>query len=172
MLFRSLALCSQGDRGVDRSSAANNHGLDYCALFRHSGEIKHLETAISSFRDALSIIHHPGRATFLENLSDALFTRYIQLGQMNDLEGAIESQRLVLESDELRHITRVHALLDLARSLTIHFKRSGYVEFRTEAISRYLAVLDIEPNSSCAHTIALGNLGAVMLDGVDRKSVV
>jgi tetratricopeptide (TPR) repeat protein/CHAT domain-containing protein len=165
---QALALCSQGNRGVDCSSTANNYGTDYYALFGHSGqpEIEHLETAISSFRDALSIIDHPRRAIFLENLGAALWTRYIQLGQMSDLEGAIESQRHVLESDELRHATRVHALIDLGNSLTMHFLRFRYDDFRKEAISRYLAVLDNEADSSFGRSVTFGNLAAIILAGL------
>ena len=133
---QSLALCSQGNR-VDRSSVANNLGYDYYSLFNHSGQIEHLETSISSFRDALSINDHPGRAIFLENLAATLLIRYIQLGQMSDLEGAIESQRHVLESDELPHATRVNSLIGLGNSLTMHYLRFRYVSFRKEAISRY-----------------------------------
>ena len=162
---QALALCSQGNRG-DRSFVANNLGLDYNALFNHSGQIEHLEKAISNFRDALSIIDHPGRAIFLENLAAALLTRYIQLGQMSDLEGAIESQRHVLESDELRHATRVNSLIDLGNSLTMHFLRFRYVAFREEAISRYRAVLDTEMKSPLGRSLTLGNLASLIVGGL------
>ena len=157
---QALAIFSQGNHGVDRSRVANNLGLDYNALFSHSGQIEHLETAISSFRDALSIIDHPCRAIFLENLAAALFTRYTQLGKMSDLEGAIESQRHVLDSDGIPHATRVNALIDLGNSLTTHFLRFRYVEFRKEAISRYREVLD---TSNYGRSLTLGNLAALML---------
>jgi Na+-translocating ferredoxin:NAD+ oxidoreductase RNF subunit RnfB len=83
-----------------------------------------LEDAISSHREALTLCPpgHPNRSISLNNLANALSTRFEQSGRMEDLEDAISSHREALTLCPPGHPDRSSSLNNLANALSTRFE--------------------------------------------------
>jgi hypothetical protein len=85
------------------------------------GRNEDLEDAISSHREALTLHPpgHPDRSSSLNNLANALQTRFEQLGRVEDLEDAISSHREALTLRPPGHPDRSSSLNNLANALLL-----------------------------------------------------
>ena len=104
-------------------------GLEALDEYKSSGRPELLETAVSTFRDAVTVIPpgHPDRAVTLSNLGAALFTRFEQTGDFADLDAAITVGRGAVTATPEDHPNGPRYLSNLGNSLRTRYERVGDV---------------------------------------------
>ena len=86
---------------------------------------------------------HPDRSSPLNNLANALRTRFDQSGQREDLDEAISFHREVLELLPALHHIRSCSLNNVATALRARFEQSGQRKDLDEAISFHREALEL-----------------------------
>ena len=125
-----------------------------------AGLAVHLEEAIVLGREALDLRPqgHPDRARSLYNLAVHLFSRYKQLGAMEDLDEAIALDREALDLRPQGHSGRSKSLNSLAADLSSRYKQLGAMEDLDEAIVLDREALDLRPQGHPDRSMSLYNL--------------
>ena len=84
-----------------------------------------MDDAIIYYQSGLDLCPpgHPGRASSLSNLANALQTRFDQFGNLSDLNEAIFNHRGTLDLTEPAHPYRAACLTAVANALLIHLNR-------------------------------------------------
>ena len=101
---------------------------------------------------------HPGRLSLLNNLANALRTRFDQLGQREDLDEAISLHRGALELRTAPHPDRPGSLNNLANALRRRFDQLGQREDLDKAISLHRQALELFPAPHPDRPSSLNNL--------------
>ena len=82
----------------------------------------------------------------LNNLANAVSTRFRQLGRMEDLEEAITCHRQALVLLPYRHHSRSMSLNNLANVVSTRFEQLGRMEDLEEAITCHRQALALLPH--------------------------
>ncbi|KAJ7834472.1 hypothetical protein B0H14DRAFT_2590895 [Mycena olivaceomarginata] len=114
-------------------------------LFEQTGQLADLEESIAFHRQALELRpgSHPDRSSSLNNLANALSTRFRQTGQLADLEESIAFHRQALELRPGSHPDQSSSLNDLANALSTRFRQTA---------------LELRPGSQPGQSNSLDNL--------------
>ena len=115
---------------------------------------------ITYHREALSLrpSGHPDRSPSLGNLADALFARYMQLGNMENLEEGITYYREALSLRPPGHLDRSTSLNSLATAVLTRYEQCGRMEDLEEVIAISHEALSLCPPGHQDHPESLNNL--------------
>jgi tetratricopeptide (TPR) repeat protein len=129
------------------------------------GQFADLEESIGFYRQALELSpgSHPDRSSPLNNLANALSTRFKQNGDMDDLEESIRSHREILGLFPRSHPNRSISLNNLANALLRRFGHTGQPADLEESITFHQEALELRPGSHPDRSISLNNLGSALL---------
>jgi hypothetical protein len=98
----------------------------------------------------------------LNNLANALRTRFEQLGDLDSLAEAINLHRQALALRPSRHPQRSRSLHNLANAVMTRFD-FGNIEFLAEAIELHHQTVDLHPPGRPHRPTSLDNLAVAML---------
>ncbi|KAF8127388.1 hypothetical protein EV363DRAFT_1344622 [Boletus edulis] len=154
-LQRAITLLQQLVRSVsvwdDRYRVGlGNLGEALRLRFKHLGELRDLEDAISTHRDA------PG---FLNNLGLSFITRFLRLGELRDLEDAISTHRDAVHLTPDGHPDKPGFLNNLGLSFNTRFLRLGELRDLEDAISTLRDGVQLTPDGHSDKPTCLSNLG-------------
>jgi tetratricopeptide (TPR) repeat protein len=123
-----------------------------------------LDDMISSHRKSVTLrpLGHPYRSISLNNLGNILYTRFEQLGRMEDLEDAISSHREALTLRPLGDRHRPSSLNNLGNALFIRFEQLGRMEDLEAAISSHREALTLRPLGDRYRSGSLNNLAIAL----------
>jgi len=119
-----------------------------------------LEAVITSCRETLTLCPpgHPDHSSSLNDLANALFTRFQQSGRMEDLEDAIIYYRQALTLCPPSHPNRPTSLINFANALSTRFQQSGRVEDLEDAITYHRETLTLCPPGHPNYSTSLTTL--------------
>ena len=119
-----------------------------------------LEAVITSCRETLTLCPpgHPDHSSSLNDLANALFTRFQQSSRMEDLEDAITYYRQALTLCPPSHPNRLSSLLNFANALSTRFQQSGRVEDLEDAITYHRETLTLCSSGHPNYSILLTTL--------------
>jgi tetratricopeptide (TPR) repeat protein len=119
-----------------------------------------LEEGITCHREAVALCprSHPNRPCSLNNLANAMFTRFEQLGRMEDLEEAVTCHREALSLRPHGHPDRSYSLGNLANAVSIRFEQLGRMEDLEEGITCHRGALALHPHGHSDRSSSLNNL--------------
>ncbi|KIJ57702.1 hypothetical protein HYDPIDRAFT_34865, partial [Hydnomerulius pinastri MD-312] len=122
------------------------------------GDGNDLDEAIQHHRAALQLTPagHPDRSASLNNLANALSTRFEQRGDGNDVDEAIQHHRAALQLRPAGHPDRSDSLNNLANTLLMRFSQRGDGKDLDEAIQLASTAAEqslARPTHLRAHTI-------------------
>jgi hypothetical protein len=137
-------------------------GVAYRRLHGQSQSNKDLDEEITAFRHCLEPAPNPDRSTSLNNLADALQTRFEQRGASNDLDEAISLHREALLVRPAPHPDRSTSLNNLANALQTSFEQRGASNDLDEAISLHREALLLSPAPHPDRSASLNNLAAAL----------
>ncbi|KAF7976821.1 hypothetical protein HWV62_5500 [Athelia sp. TMB] len=145
-------------------------GVDaYC---RHDtgGSMDDLHDAIDHFKLAFDLCppDRPDRLSSLNDLANALSTRFGKLGQIADLEQAISYHHDALELYPHGHPDRSISLNNLASALSIRFDQLGQITDLEQAIDYYHDVLELRPLGHPKRPSTLNNLATALCTRFDQ----
>ena len=123
-----------------------------------------LEAVITSYRETLTLCPpgHPARSSSLNDLANALCTRFEQTGRTEDLEDAIIYHRQALTLCPPGHPDRSSSLNDLANALFTRFEQTGRMEDLEDAIIYYRRALTLCPPGRPNRSSSLMNLAVAL----------
>ncbi|KAK2009606.1 hypothetical protein LZ32DRAFT_537561 [Colletotrichum eremochloae] len=132
--------------------------------FSNTSDLSDLNELIDFNREAMKLLPEDGDSNFrqLGNLSGALRNRFNRIGQMVDLDEAIQATREMLtkiptqESDN-----RVAAMVNLAGHLVLKFFRTKNIEDLNQAISLSHQTISIDHSN---RFLRLNNCGSQLLE--------
>ncbi|EAU86168.2 mucin-like protein 1 [Coprinopsis cinerea okayama7 len=165
--------------------------------FGCTGQIKDLEESISLHKEALSLrphghpdrnfldldeciaLHrealdlrphgHPHRAGSLNNLANALSTRFDNKGDFRDLDECIALHREALDLHPHGHPDRASSLNNLAVALSTRFGNKGDFRDLDECIALHREALDLHPHGHPDRASSLNNLAGALSTRFDNK---
>ncbi|KAJ7210130.1 CHAT domain-containing protein [Mycena pura] len=120
-----------------------------------------LNQAVYAYEDALR--DDPTNVTYLGDLGSSLRLRFLQLGEVNDIDKAVLLQK------EMVHLTmdgdpnKARMLTDLGTCLQIRFEQLGDSNDINTAVSQHQDALHLSPDGHPVKRIILGNLGNSLL---------
>jgi tetratricopeptide (TPR) repeat protein len=106
----------------------------------------------------LTPVGHPNRPASLHNLANVLWTRYEQLGDMEDLQSAIRLYHEALSLCPIGHPNRPKSLNNLASALQIRYSQLEEVEDLHSAIRLCQEALSLRPTGHPDRSSSLNNL--------------
>ena len=126
---------------------------------------RNLEDMITGCRKALTVCPpgHPDRSYSLNNIANAVLTRYQQLGRMEDLEEVITYHREALTLRPPGHPHRSDSLHNLAIAVLTRYRQLGRMEDLEEVITYNLSV-------SLLLLPSLGRLALLALQSVQSSA--
>ncbi|KAF9234805.1 CHAT domain-containing protein [Melanogaster broomeanus] len=175
----------------DRSDSLNNLANALSTGFEQRGDGKDLDEAIQHHRTALQLVPeghphrsspsttlplhcqdefniellpegHPACSASLNNLANALSTRFEQRGDGKDLDEAIQHHRTALQLLPEGHPDHSVSLNNLANALLRGFEQQGDGKDLDEAIQHYRTALQLRPEGHPAHSTFLNNLATAL----------
>ncbi|KAG2111019.1 CHAT domain-containing protein [Suillus clintonianus] len=174
MLHRdALALRPVGH--PNRSMSLNNIANALFTRFKHRGNDQDLDDAIMLHRDALALclvghpnrsmdvlalhpVGHPDRSMSLNNLANALSTRFMYRGNEQDLDDGFMLHRDALALHPVGHPNRSSSLINLATALSIRFEHRGNEQDLDDAIMLHRDALALCPVGHPDRSISLNDL--------------
>jgi tetratricopeptide (TPR) repeat protein len=129
--------------------------------FERSGEMKDLEEAIDTARQAVQSTppDHLNLAGCLNNLGSWLGRRFERSGEMKDLEEAIDTARQAVQSTPPDHPNLAVYLNNLGNRLGSRFEQSGEMKDLEEAIDTARQAVQSTPPDHPNRSMYLNNLG-------------
>jgi tetratricopeptide (TPR) repeat protein len=129
------------------------------------------EESISLHRDTLILrpVPHPGRYSPLNNLANALGTRFERKGNLSDLEEAISLHREAVILRPEPHALRSSLLNNLAIALSTRFEQKGELSDLEESISLHGEALVYIPAPHPDRSGSLNNLAAALSTHFEQK---
>jgi tetratricopeptide (TPR) repeat protein len=120
--------------------------------------------AIGKARQALALRApgHPDRSSSLNNLANALKTRFKQLGDLDALAEAVELHRQALALHPPGHSDRSVSLSNLANALLTRFEQLGDLDTLAEAVELHRQALDLKPPGHPSRISSLRNLAGAL----------
>ncbi|KAJ7196255.1 CHAT domain-containing protein [Mycena pura] len=150
----------QGDlKDLDEAIELHREALEFSAALEpdHSTSLNNLAAALQT-RDVLQFnpAHHPDRSMFFNNLATALEARFLQQGDLKDVDEAIELHRDAMGLRSAPHPSRSNSLNNLATALHTRFKQKGDTKDIDEAIKLHREALDLRaaPHPNRTHTLS------------------
>jgi len=142
--------------------------------FKHKGNEKDLEEAITFYREALHLqpLDHPDRSSTLSKLANALSHRFDYKGNEKDLEEAIILLREALHLLPLGHPKRSSSLNSIAATLSTRFLHQGKLgncKDLEEAIILLREALQLEPLGCPDRFPSLNNLATTLAHRFKHK---
>jgi tetratricopeptide (TPR) repeat protein len=144
-------------------------GVAYRRLHEQSQSNRDLDEEITAFRHSLEPAPHPGRSGSLNNLANALRTRFKQRGASNDLDEAISLHREALLLLPAPHLDRSVPLNNLANALQTRFEQRGASNDLDEAISFHREALLLRPAPHPDRSTSLNNLAAALQTRFEQR---
>ncbi|KAJ7815149.1 CHAT domain-containing protein [Mycena leptocephala] len=128
------------------------------------GQFADLEASIGFYRQALELMpgSHPNRSSSLNNLANALSTRFEQTDQLADLEESIGFHREALELRPGSHPNQSGPLNSLANALWMRFEQTGQLADLEESIGFHRKALELRPGSHPNRSGSLNNLASAL----------
>ncbi|KAI0026992.1 CHAT domain-containing protein, partial [Vararia minispora EC-137] len=132
-----------------------------------------LNAAISCLQHSVDLAPngHPDKPGYLNNLGNALETRFEHLGSPNDLESAIVVKRQAVDLTPDGHSHKPAYLNNLGNALQARFDRFGSLDDLESAISAIVVkreAVDLTPDSHPVKPSRLNNLGNAFETRFDR----
>jgi tetratricopeptide (TPR) repeat protein len=137
-------------------------GVAYRRLHEQSQANRDLDEEITAFRHGLEPAPHPDRSGSLNNLANALQTRFNQRGASNDLDEGIYLHREALLLRPAPHPGRPTLLNNLAEALQTRFKQRGASNDLDETISLHQEALLLRPARHPDRPMSLNNLAEAL----------
>ncbi|KAF8132578.1 TPR-like protein [Boletus edulis] len=146
-----------GNLGV----ALFNLGNSFITRFSRLGELRDLEDAISTHRDAVHLTPdgHPDKAGCLNNLGGSFITRFSRLGELRDLEDAISTHRDAVHLTPDGHPDKPSRQNNLGLSFITRFSRLGELRDLEDAISTQRDAVHLTPDGHPDKPSRLNSLG-------------
>ncbi|KAF8191206.1 tetratricopeptide repeat-containing protein [Pholiota molesta] len=150
-------------------------GDAYDMMYEHGGNNKSLDEQIGVFRHALQLVlllrpaPHPDRSQSLNNLGNALQTRFEQQGAQSDLDEAISLHQEALLLRPAPHPHRSLALDNLGNALQTRFRQQGVQSDLDEAISLLQEALLLQPAPHPDRSLSLNNLALGLLTRFEHQ---
>ncbi|KAI0028617.1 CHAT domain-containing protein [Vararia minispora EC-137] len=116
----------------------------------------------------LTLDDDPDRPKRLNDLGNALQTRFKRAGELEDLEQAITSLRRAVELTSDEHPDMPMYLNNLGNALQSHFMRTGKIDDLEQAIARKHHAVDLTPDGHINKPAFLNNLGNALEVRFDR----
>ncbi|EAU86147.2 hypothetical protein CC1G_03358 [Coprinopsis cinerea okayama7 len=172
-----LSLCPPGHPNRHRS--LNNLAVALSTRFRNTGDFHDLDECITCHKEALSLRDfrdldeciashqealslrppgHPDRARSLNNLANALWTRFDNQGDFRDLEECISFQKEALFLYPAGHPGRGGLLNNLAGALSTRFENRGDYRDLEDCIALHREALSLRPPGHTGRASSLDNL--------------
>ncbi|KAH8111135.1 TPR-like protein [Phellopilus nigrolimitatus] len=126
--------------------------------------MENLEESIANLRDALDLCPpgHPERPSSLNNLGNAVRTRFEQTGRMEDLEESIALHRDALELRPPGHPHRSSSLDNFALAVRARFKQTGRMEDLEQSITLSRDALELRPPGHPDRSTSLSNIAVAV----------
>jgi tetratricopeptide (TPR) repeat protein len=134
--------------------------------WKASQMIDHLKLAVYAYKD--TVRDNPGSATYLEDLGIALFHRFEQLGDVNDINRAVSVQEDAVCRTPDGHPDKACRLNNLGVFLRVRFERLGDLRDLNESISTTKNSLHLSPDEHPDKPARLNNLGNSLLARFER----
>lgn len=131
--------------------------------FEYCGDAADAERAIEQYQIVVGLSSPHERPAPLNNLANALQSRFQQFHELNDLELSIQHSSAALHLLPTYHPDRLQTLRTLAGGLFERFRQKGDAVDLETARSYYQAVLDLCSQEHPCHALALNNLADVLL---------
>lgn len=134
--------------------------------FRQHGDIRALDGAIQSYRQALlkRPTGSPRRDCSLHILGLALHDRFKQFGNMSALGEGLQRHRQALQLRPAGHPARDETLHALAVALRDRFQKCGNITMLEEAIELHREALDLRVRGSRRRHYSLNDIGMALCD--------
>lgn len=141
LLHDALALPGSSDTHL-RASMLDNLSISHRRLHTRLGHTHDLDAAIRASRSAVAETpaSHPDRASILNNLGNALHTRFESHGALADLQSAIATSTAAIAATKIP-ADRAVRLSNLACSLAQRFERVGDLADLDRAVASSAAAL-------------------------------
>lgn len=131
--------------------------------FEYCGDAEDAERAIEQYQTIVDLSSPHERPAPLNNLANALQSRFQQFHELNDLELSIQHSSSALHLLPAYHPDRPQTLRILAGGLFERFRQKGDAVDLETAKKHYQAVLDLCSQEHPYHALALNNLADVLL---------
>jgi CHAT domain-containing protein len=133
-----------------------------------------LDEAITYHRAALTLRPpgHPDCSTSLNNLANAVLTRYHRSGRTKDLNEGVTYQRQALSLCPPSHLLRSMFLNNLANAIHTQYKQSGRMEDLEEGITYHREALTLRPLGRPERSQSLNNLAIAVYARYEKSSMV
>ena len=127
--------------------------IELCKQSTMSGNMADLNIAVTLFRKVIAELPQGSKnyEVVINNLANALLTRFELKGQQNDLDEAISLFRQALELRLPPHPNRSTSLNNLASALSTQFRQGGQQSDLNEAISLRRQALELQLQIGRAH---------------------
>lgn len=150
----------------NRASLLTNLGRALALRFEDTGagSIEDLNRAISFQEEAVaSSPHDPNQAAFLNNLGNVLQTRYDQLGELEDLDHAIDVIQRAVDLAAEEDLKLPDWLNNLGIALQSRFERTGSLRDLARAVDAMENAVKLTPQDHIDRPDSLHNLGTLLL---------
>ncbi|KAF8178380.1 CHAT domain-containing protein [Mycena galopus ATCC 62051] len=152
-----LLIFSQGDK---RAHLLDSLG-DICfKQWQASRKIEELNHAVWVYEDAVR--DNPTDIGYLEDLETALYSRFEQLGDLNDLDRSLLIQQNVLSLTPDGHPNKLLRLNNLVRSLHTRFTQLGDLNDLTKSLEIQQDVVTLTLDDNPQKPVILNNLASLL----------
>ncbi|KAF8443848.1 CHAT domain-containing protein [Boletus edulis BED1] len=165
-----IAVRDQEIRVLSTPVHLNNLGNSFITRFLRLGELRDLEDAISTHRDAVHLTPdgHPDKPVHLSSLGNSFITRFERLGELRDLEDAISTHMNAVHLTPDGHPDKPNCLNHLGLSFITRFLRLGELRDLEDAISTHRDAVHLTPDGHPDKPGHLNNLGVSFITRFER----
>ncbi|KAJ7939715.1 CHAT domain-containing protein [Mycena leptocephala] len=123
-----------------------------------------LAAAVRTWQEAEALLSwgHKGRGSLLNNLANALHTRFEQQGDAKDIDDCITLHKEALDTRPVSDPDRGSSLNNLASAIQTRFIQRGDSKDIDEAVTLHREALEIRPAPDRDRASSLNNLAAVL----------
>ncbi|KAK7031350.1 CHAT domain-containing protein [Favolaschia claudopus] len=134
-LYRAVIAVRAQEDHSEMVVAVANLATAHHSRYERLHEIDDLNSAINMNKVLLSLEENPGRPTVLNNLANALITRFEETGDQSDLKTSLSYYRDALNINRHNKVDHALALVSMASGLSKSFVSTSRIEDLDEATS-------------------------------------
>ncbi|KAF7366555.1 CHAT domain-containing protein [Mycena sanguinolenta] len=164
VMHERILLCYQSND--NRARWLNILGDVIFQSYKVSGTINHLNQAICAYNDAVR--DNTGSAIYLANLGMSLLDRFQKLGNLLDINRAIEMLKDAVQLTPDGHPDKPSWLNNLGNSLLRRFEQLGDLDDLNQSVLRFEAAIALTPDGHPDIPSQLNNLGNSLLSRFER----
>jgi CHAT domain-containing protein/tetratricopeptide (TPR) repeat protein len=147
----------------DQARCSDQVGRVHHQEFKRTNDPGTLDQAILETQNAVNLMpqNHPDRSTYLVDLADCFRTRFVQLGDLKDLEHALALAKEVADDDLGSNSSKSACLYILETMLSQKFERTGDIEYLQQALDIGEKLVDDVPRND---PVRAGFLNSLAVD--------